>query len=60
MEIRPWHGAVHAIEVVLADVLAFPDAQIGYREQFRGAVFVFLHEPDLVRVQQSVRGNLIG
>lgn len=51
MKIRPWYGAVHAVEIVLTDVFHIPNTQIGHREQFRNAFLVLFHKPDLIWCQ---------
>lgn len=44
-------GAIYTIEVVLADVFFLSNTKFRYREEFRGAVFVFLHKPYLIGLQ---------
>ena len=41
-------GAIYTIEVVLADVLFLSNTKFRYREEFRGAVFIFLYKPYLI------------
>ncbi len=33
MEVRLWSGSVYAVEVIFADVLTFPDAEIRNGEE---------------------------
>ena len=48
METEVRCGAIYTIEVVLADVLFLSNTKFRYREEFRGAVLIFLYKPYLI------------
>lgn len=59
MEGRLRVGAVHAVKIILPDILALADAQIGHRIQFRRALAVLFNELNLVRIQRTHHAGVV-